>query len=307
MPRHLIAVTGATATGKTETAVTIAENLMGEVVSADAYQVYLGLDIGTAKPSLALRSRVAHHLIDVTTPAEPMTLARYLDLAHESLEDVWSRGRLPVLAGGSGQYVWALLEGWQVPRLAPDESLREELAAFATQHGPKALYARLVALDPGGAAHLDAGNVRRVIRALELVTRTGQPLAACQVRTPLDADILVLGLRYSRAELDERIDARVDAMFAAGLVDEVRALRERGWGDSVPVRNAIGYKEVSAHLDGKMALNEAETLTKTATRRLARNQGAWFKGNDARIVWVDAGPDAPEDCQEVIWEWLGRM
>ena len=307
MPRRIIALTGATATGKTETAATIAENLMGEVVSADAYQVYLGLDIGTAKPPRELRARVANHLIDITTPAEPMTLVRYLDLAHEALDDIWSRGRLPVLAGGSGQYVWALLEGWQVPRLAPDESLREELAAFALEQGPAALHARLAALDPGGASRLEAGNVRRVIRALELVTRTGQPLAACQVRTPLDADVLVLGLRYSRTELDERIDARVDAMFAAGLVDEVRALRERGWGDMVPVRNAIGYKEVSAFLDGGVALEEAQALTKTATRRLARNQGAWFKDNDPRIVWVDAGPDAPEDCQEVIWEWLGRM
>jgi len=149
--------------------------------------------------------------------------------------------------------------------------------------------------------------VRRVIRALELVRRTCRPLAACKTRTPLAADILVLGLRYTRAELDERIDARVDAMFAAGLVEEVSALRERGFGDTVPVRNAIGYKEVSAFLDGSIGLEEAKGLTKAATRRLARNQAAWFKDNDHRIVWIDAGPDAPEDCQEVIWEWLGRF
>ena len=307
MPRRLVAVIGATATGKTETAASIAESLLGEVLSADAYQVYTGLDIGTAKPSPALRARVPHHLIDVTTPDDPLTLARYLDLAQASLEDVWGRGKLPVFAGGRGQYVWALLEGWQVPRIPPDDALRADLTRYAEEQGAPALHARLAALDPVGAERLDAANVRRVVRALEVVMRSGQPLAACQTRVPLEADVLAIGLRSPRLELDERIDGRVDAMFAADLVAEVEGLRQRGWGETVPVRNAIGYKEVGLHLDGKLSLEDAISQTKAATRRLARNQGAWFKENDPRIVWIDAGSEAIEDAQDAIWAWLGRM
>ncbi|HWC28743.1 MAG TPA: tRNA (adenosine(37)-N6)-dimethylallyltransferase MiaA, partial [Dehalococcoidia bacterium] len=191
----LVAVVGATATGKTDTAIAIAQALRGEVISADAYQVYRGLDVGTAKASLALRSRVPHHLIDISGPEEQLTLARYLDVAHAALSDVWSRGALPVLAGGSGQYVWALLEGWQVPRVAPDPALRAELEALAASGGTPALLERLRHLDPDAAQRLDPDNPRRLVRAIEVVQREGRPLAACQARSPIDADVLVLGLQ----------------------------------------------------------------------------------------------------------------
>jgi tRNA dimethylallyltransferase len=300
MRRRLVAVVGATATGKSDLAVALAEAFGGEVISADAYQVYQGLDIGTAKPGPELTGRAPHHLIDIIPPSESLTLARYLDLAHAALEEVWGRGKLPVLAGGSGQYVWALIEGWQVPRVPPDEGLRQELEAFAAEHGAEALHARLAEADPEAAARLDARNVRRVVRALEVVTRTGLPLAACQTRQPVDADVLVIGLRCDRAELHRRIDARVDAMFANGLVEEVKRRREAGFGETNAVRSGIGYKEVSAHLDGALTLEEAVERTKLSTHRLARQQGAWFKDEDPRIIWVEVGPKAVTEAKAVV-------
>jgi tRNA dimethylallyltransferase len=306
MNRRLVAVVGATATGKTEVAAALAEAFDGEVVGADAFQVYRGLDIGTAKPGKDLLARTRHHLIDVIDQSQSLTLAHYLDLAAEALEDIWTRDRLPVLAGGSGQYVWALLEGWQVPRVPPDEKLREELEAFAAEHGAEALHARLAEVDSEAGARLDPRNVRRVVRALEVVTRTGLPLSACQTRQPIEADFLVLGLRCERKELHRRIDARVDAMFAAGLLDEVKRLREQGWGETRPVRSGIGYKEVSAYLDGLISLEEAIERTKLATHRLARQQGAWFKDEDPRIHSLEANASAMARAEAAVRDWLGR-
>jgi len=303
--RPLVAVVGATGTGKSDVALSLAAALDGEVLGADAYQVYRGLDIGTAKVDAATRRRVPHHLIDIADPDEPLTLARYLDAAQAALAGVWSGARLPILAGGSGQYVWALIEGWQVPRVPPDAALRRELEALAAAEGPAALHARLAALDPQAAARLDPHNPRRLIRALELVIRTGRPLAACQTRRPVDADVLILGLRLPRDALYRRLDERTDAMFTAGLVDEVRHLRAAGFGDVRPLREAMGYKEVSACLDGALTLEEAIARTKTAHHRLVRRQHAWFKPDDPRIRWLDAGPQAPTACIEAVREWLG--
>jgi tRNA dimethylallyltransferase len=302
--RPLIAVVGATATGKSEVAVALAEALGGEVVGADAYQVYRGLDIGTAKPAAALRLRTPHHLIDLRAPDQPLTLAEYLDQAGAVLADLWSRDRLPVVVGGSGQYVWALLEGWSVPRVAPDPGLRGELEQVAREQGAGAVHARLAAADPEAAARIDAANVRRVVRALEVVLSTGRPLAACQRREPLAARTLVLGLSCAREALHARADARVEAMFAAGLVDEVAALRRDGYAEAPPVRGAIGYKEVSAYLDGALSLEEAVERTKTETHRLVRKQANWFRAGDRRIHWVAVGPDAADECTVLARAWL---
>jgi tRNA dimethylallyltransferase len=258
------------------------------VINTDAYSLYRGLDIGTAKVRAEIRERVRHHLVDIADPDEPLTLARYLDLAMAALEDVWSRGKLPILAGGSGQYIWALIEGWQVPRVPPDPALRAELEVFATRNGPKAVHARLAALDPEGAARLDPHNLRRVMRALEVVTRLGRPLAACQTRQPVDADVLVIGLRLPREEHYRRLDERTEAMFTAGLVQEVKRLRDAGFGDTSAVRGGIGYKEVSLYLEGEFDLDEALRRAKNANHRLVRRQGAWFKDDDPRIHWLHA-------------------
>ena len=306
-PPPLLAIVGATATGKSELAVALAGAVDGEVVSADAYQVYRGLDIGTAKPSAEMRSRSPHHLIDILDPDEPLTLARYLDLAQAAVADIWSRCRLPILAGGSGQYVWAVLEGWQVPRVPPDRALRAELEAFAAEHGAEALHRRLAEADPKGAARLDPNNVRRVVRALEVGTRTGLPLAACQSRVPIAAEVLILGLRCSRDDLHCRIDARVEQMYATGLVEEVGRLRAAGYGEAAPVRGGIGYKEASAYLDCALTLAEAIERTKTGTHRLVRKQAAWFKAGDARIRWVELRSNTFEKCLDIARNWLAVL
>ena len=303
MALPLLALVGATGAGKSHLAVELAETLDGEVVNIDAYALYRGLDIGTAKVSPEIRQRLRHHLIDVADPDEPLTLARYLDAARAALADIWSRRKLPVLAGGSGQYLWALIEGWQVPRIPPDPALRQELEALAADSGPAAIHSRLAAIDPEAAARLDPLNARRVIRALEVVTRTGLPLSACQTRRPIDADVLILGLRLPREALYQRLDARVEAMFTAGLVEEVRRLRAAGYGDSSPVRGGVGYKEISAYLDGRYDLDEAVRRTKNANHRLVRRQGAWFKENDARIHWLDAAPDPGAAAIDLVRDW----
>jgi tRNA dimethylallyltransferase len=302
--RKLIAVVGQTATGKTEAAIAVAEVVGGEVVGADAYQVYRGLDIGTAKPTALQRQRVRHHLIDVVEPDEELGLARYLDLARGALEDIWTRDRLPILCGGSGQYVWALIEGWQVPRVPPDPGLRTALERFAEERGAEALHRRLADADPAAAERIDYRNVRRVVRALEVIEREGRPLSACQVREPIDAEVLIVGLRCRREELHRRIDRRVDAMFDAGFVEEVASLRAKGLGGARPIRSGIGYKEVGLYVDGEISLEEAVARTKTATHRLARNQSAWFKDSDARIRWVEAGPETPAECAALAAEWV---
>ncbi len=299
--KQLLAVVGPTATGKTALAVRLAERLGGEVLNADSRQVYRGMDIGTAKPTAGERARVRHWLIDVVVPDEPFSLGRYLDLAARALDDCWSRGVLPVLTGGTGQYVWALLEGWQVPRVPPDERLRAELEARAEREGPETLLDELARADPAYAQRVDPRNVRRVIRALEVYRRTGRPLSACQTRQPLDCDSTIIGLACARDELYRRIDARVDAMMAAGLVEEVRGLVGRGYGCGLPAMSGIGYRQVCQHLAGELPLEEAVARIKTETHRLARMQHNWFRRKDARIHWIDAtGGDPFAEALRVV-------
>lgn len=303
----LIAVVGATATGKSDVAVAIAEAIDGEVLSADAYQVYRGMDIGTAKASPALQSRVPHHLIDIAEPSQPLTLATYLDIARQALAEVQARGRVAVLAGGSGQYIWALLEGWQVPRVEPDPALRAELEALLVQGGVAALTERLAALDPEAAATIDVQNPRRVIRAIEVVSCTGRPLAACQTRIPPNADVLVIGLHMERGALHARLDARTDAMYAAGFVAEVERLRAAGYGEARPVRDAVGYREASQYLDGACTLPEAIEQHKLANHRLVRRQNAWFKPGDPRICWLPAEEDISAAALSLVHGWRAEL
>ncbi len=292
-PKSLLAIVGPTASGKTALAVRLAERLGGEIVNADSRQVYRGMDIGTAKPAAEERARARHWLIDVADPDDPFSLGRYLDLANEALTDCWARGVLPLLVGGTGQYVWALLEGWQVPRVPPDPQLRAELEAKAEREGQAALIAELERVDRAYASHIDRQNPRRIIRALEVYRRTGRPLSACQARTPPRFAWSVIGLSCERDELYRRIDARVDAMVAAGLIDEVRGLIERGYGCDLPAMSGIGYRQVCQHLAGELSLAEAVERIKTETHRLARMQRNWFRERDPRIHWIDVTATDP--------------
>ena len=285
--RKLIAVVGPTATGKTALAVALARAIDGEIVGADSRQVYRRLDIGTAKPTPDERALAPHHLLDVVDPDEPFSLAEYLELATAALEDIWARGRQPLLVGGSGQYVWALLEGWTVPRLPPQRELRRSLEERAEREGAEALHRELAHVDPQAAAGIDPRNVRRVIRALEVYQTTGRPISFWQEKAPPSWDTLVLGLACPRDELYRRIDARVDGMMQAGLVDEVRGLLTMGYSRELPSMSGIGYREVCQYLAGELDLSAAAARIKTATHRLARQQATWFRRDDPRIRWLD--------------------
>jgi tRNA dimethylallyltransferase len=289
MSRRLIAIVGATATGKTALGMALAQALDGEIVNGDSRQVYRGMDIGTAKPTAAEQASVPHWLIDVLDPDEPCTLALFLDLAKAALDEIWSRGKQPILAGGSGQYVWALIEGWRVPRVPPDRALRERLAAQAATEGVAPLLDELRGSDPASVEAIDSRNVRRVIRAIEVTRATGRPFSYWQQKEPPDFASTVLGLRLDRDVLYPRIDARVDSMLAAGFVDEVRRLNAAGYGCDLPSMSSIGYRQICEHLRGDATLPDAVARIKTETHRLVRVQNTWFGADDERIAWLDAG------------------
>jgi len=304
MTQKVIAVVGATATGKTALAIDITRRLGGEfeAVNADSRQVYRYLDIGTAKPTAAEREALPHRLTNIADPDEPFSLGLWLELAKAALDEVWAQGRIPVVVGGTGQYVWALLEGWRVPRVPPQEALRRELEA----RPPEELLAELQRIDPESQAFIDPRNVRRVIRALEVYHATGKPLSHWRTKDAPRFESLVIGLRMAREALYERIDARVEAMMAAGFPEEVRGLVDRGYGCELPSMSGIGYRELCAHMRGEMTLDEAVARTKTGTHRLARHQNSWFKTGDERIRWIEVNEGAGEAAAEVAGEWLGR-
>ena len=291
MLRRLVAIVGPTASGKSRTALELAGRLGGEIVNADSRQVYRGMDIGTAKPSVEDRRAARHHLFDVADPREGFSLALYQQQARAALDAIWARDSFAWLVGGSAQYVWALLEAWRVPNVAPDEALREELSAFAGEHGWEALHARLATVDPLSAERLDGRNLRRVIRALEVFEKTGVPISTSQAKGEPDFEYLLFGVSGPREELYARIDRRVEAMFAGGLMEEVQALLNIGVPPDAPAMSSIGYGETVRYLAGELTLAEAIERTKFETHRLARNQDQWFRKDDPRITWVRDADD----------------
>ncbi len=294
--RKLIAIVGATATGKTALAVHLAHRLDGEIIGADSRQVYRYMDIATAKPTAGEQASAHHHLVDVVDPDEPFSLGRWLELAQAALGDVWARGKQPLLVGGTGQYVWALLEGWRVPRVAPQPALRRELEARPAEE----LLEELRRIDPESAAQIDPRNVRRVIRALEVQRATGKPLSYWRTKAAPSFETLIIGLRLPRQELYRCIDERVEGMVRAGLVDEVRRLLAMGYGRGLPSMSGIGYREMCEYLAGEIGLSEAVRRIKTGTHRLARHQSSWFKESDPRIRWIEAGEGALEKAERVV-------
>jgi tRNA dimethylallyltransferase len=288
-PLPLLVILGPTAAGKTALAVELGERLRGEVISADSRQVYRGMDIGTAKPTAAQRSAVPHHLLDLVNPDESLNLGDYLRLAGAAIQEVRSRRRVPMLVGGSAQYVWALVENWQVPAVAPNAELRLRLAERADQEGAHALHQELEQIDPLTARDIHPNNVRRVIRALELHAETGQSPSLLRRVRGVPADCLIIGVRSGREALYRRIDSRVEAMFEAGLIAEVQALLDAGYDPSLPSMSGIGYTQVVQLLRREINQAEAVERTQKATHRLARQQSVWFRADDKRIHWIEPG------------------
>jgi tRNA dimethylallyltransferase len=285
---HLLVLVGPTAVGKTALALPLARRLSAEIISADSRCLYRGLDIGTAKPTAAERAAVPHHLIDVTTPDAPWTLAQFQAAALDAIRNIHRRARLPLLVGGTGQYVRALTEGWQAPRGEPSREVRAELEALLRAKGVEALAERLRQLDPASAAQVDVRNPRRLVRALEVVLTTGESFVAQRAKTPPPYEVIQIGLSLPRPELYARIDARVDTMMAAGLLDEVRRLAAQGYGWDLPAMSGLGYQQIGQHLRGECSLAEAVQNIKRATRVFVRRQANWFKTNDPSICWFDS-------------------
>jgi tRNA dimethylallyltransferase len=292
----LVVIVGPTGVGKTALAIRLAEALEAEgvhaeIVSADSRQIYRGMDVGTAKPSPAEQARVPHHLIDLLDPDGSFSLAEFQECAYAAIDEIHAREHLPFLVGGTGQYVRAVVEGWVIPRVPPDEALRARLYAQAEEEGGEALYERLLALDPGAKELVDPRNVRRVVRALEVCLKTGRPFSEQRGKAPPPYEILRIGLTMEREALYERVDARVDAMIEAGLVEEVCALHAQGYSWELPAMSSLGYRQLRAYLMGELSLQDAVEEIRTETHRFIRHQYNWFRPADPDIHWLDAAGD----------------
>jgi tRNA dimethylallyltransferase len=284
-PPRVVAVVGATAAGKSDLAVALAGAIGGEVVNTDSMQLYRGMDIGTAKLAPAERRGVPHHLLDVWDVTVTASVAEYQRMARETMDGLLARGRTPVLVGGSGLYVRAAVDDLEFP--GTDPAVRARLESELAERGSGVLHARLAAVDPAAAEAILPSNGRRIVRALEVVEITGRPFTANLPGHRAVYDVVQIGVRVPRPELDERIARRVDAMWRAGLVDEVRALEAVGLREGRTASRALGYQQVLAQLAGECDEEEARAETVRATRRFARRQESWFR-RDPRVHWLDA-------------------
>ncbi len=283
----LITIVGPTGIGKTSLGIALAQQFNGEIVSADSRQIYRWMDIGTAKPTHAERTAVPHHLVDIVDPDYVVTLAEFQDRAFATIADIHACGKLPLLVGGTGQWVMAAIEGWGIPRVPPDADLRAQLQSEADAIGAEAFHAQLVAVDPIAAAKLDYRNVRRVLRALEVYRKTGIPISEHQKKSPPPYRILQLGLTMPREDLYARIDTRIDKMMADGFLPEVESLLAKGYGLKLPSMSGLGYRQLGAYLQDEISLDEAVALTKKETRRFIRQQYNWFRLDNPAIHWHD--------------------
>jgi len=284
----LLVLVGPTGSGKTEIAIQLAQALGGEIISADSRYLYRELNIGTAKPSPDELTRVPHHLINVTTLDNPWSLGVYQKAAHQLIQQINLRGHLPILAGGTGQYIRAITEQWEIPAQAPEHQLRDTIELWGQRIGFDALHQRLARLDPEAAQLIDYRNKRRTIRALEVIFATGQRFSDLRKKSISPYQQLIIGIAWPRELLYERIDVRIEAMFAAGLVEEVQELVDRGYAEALKRMGIIGYSEVLQYLEGQSSLEEAKQQMRHNTRVFVRRQANWFKANDPKIHWFNA-------------------
>ncbi|HWV35461.1 MAG TPA: tRNA (adenosine(37)-N6)-dimethylallyltransferase MiaA [Thermomicrobiales bacterium] len=291
----LIAIVGPTGVGKTAASIALGTRFPAEIINADSRSFYRGMDIGTAKPDRAARSQVPHHLVDILEPDEPMSLATFQDLTYACIDEIHTRCRIPLLVGGTPQYVNAVVEGWSIPRVPPNEPFRQELERVVEADGVGELQARLRAVDPI-AADAIGPNPRRIIRALEVFEATGQPITALQTKQPVPFRTLEFELHAPREILYDRIDARVDDQIAQGLVAEVEALLARGISPRASAFSSIGYRQVVPYLQGESSLDAAIERIKFDSHRLVRQQQTWFRKNP-RLIRIDTTEPA----------WLDRL
>ena len=300
----LIVILGPTAVGKTSLSLDLAARFNGEIVGADSRQIYQGMDIGTAKPSAEEQARVPHHLVDIQPPDKQMALATYQQMAFSVIDEIHRRGRVPFLVGGSALYLRAVTEGLQIPEVAPNPALRSELEGFAHENGRAALHARLQASDPVAAAQIHPNNLRRVIRALEIVQTTGRRKSDLEAATPPPYRILKIGLDLPRPLLHERIDQRVHDMVEAGLVEEMASLLAAGYSADLPALSSLGYQEIAAYLHGDITLAAAVERIQIETHRFVRHQYTWFR-RIPDIHWFDTTEYPRPAIQKLVADFLG--
>lgn len=302
--RPLIVIVGPTAVGKTSVSIALAQRLNGEIVSADSRLLYRGMDIGTAKPTPDEMQGVPHHLINVADPDEIWNLAIYQREAYHAIDDIQSRRRASLLVGGTGQYIRSIIEGWRIPPQRPDYNLRGALNRWADEIGAESLYERLVRLDPEAARAIDYRNLRRTIRALEVIFKTGERFSGLRRKQECRYIPIILGIERPRDELYERVDQRIDQMLEKGLVDEVRGLLEAGYSPTLPTMSAIGYGEIIQFLQGEITFEDAVTLIKRNTRIFVRRQTNWFKPDDERINWFKASDNLVDEMENTLRSWM---
>lgn len=295
----LVVLLGPTAVGKTELAIQLASRFEGEIISADSTLLYRGMDIGTAKPTLEQRAQVPHHLIDVTNPDQPWSLTLYQRAALRAIKDIHARDRLPFLVGGTGQYIRAIVDDWQIPRVKPDWQLRQILENWTIEIGSDGLHTRLGVIDPKAAAKIDFRNLRRTIRALEVIFHSGQRFSDQRLYGKSPFNTIQIGVNLPRSELYARVDARIDAMLDAGFVREVKTLLSK-YSPDQPSFSAIGYREISDFLLGEITFEEAVTTIKKRTHQFVRRQANWFKEDDPQIHWFQMGSDTYSEIESLL-------
>ena len=300
----MIVIVGSTAVGKTAVSICLAERLDGEIVSADSRLFYRGMDIGTAKPTLEERRGIPHHLIDVADPRASWSLRLFQQAAAEAIAGIQKRGHLPLLVGGTGQYIHAVTHGWTPPVTSPDAQLRAKLEARAKASGYLALYEELQKLDRAAAERIDPRNVRRTVRALEVIHLSGRKFSEQRGQAAGPYRLLTIGLTRPRAEIYARVDARIESMFAAGLLNEVQGLLDSGCPADLPTMSAIGYRESVNVLAGRMDVEQAKAEMRRLTRVFVRRQTNWFKMDDPSIHWFEAGKVKLEELLKVIHDFL---
>ncbi|HVF25358.1 MAG TPA: tRNA (adenosine(37)-N6)-dimethylallyltransferase MiaA [Anaerolineales bacterium] len=296
----LTLIVGPTAVGKTEIAIQLAERLNGEIVSADSRLFYRGMDIGTAKPTHVDQMQVPHHLIDIANPDEILSLAVFQKKAHEAIADIHARGKTPFLVGGTGQYIRAVTEGWSPPEVKADVRLRGELERLKEEKGILWLHDKLRSLDVVSAQKIDARNYRRTIRALEVILTTGRRFSDQRGQIESEYHLITIGLTRPRAELYERIDQRIEAMFANGFLEEVRGLLQSGYPPSLPTLSAIGYRECIRVINGELNEEQAKVEIRRATRVFVRRQANWFKESDPNIKWFQVRDSSVPEIESFI-------
>ncbi|MFC1932691.1 tRNA (adenosine(37)-N6)-dimethylallyltransferase MiaA [Chloroflexota bacterium] len=297
---RLVAIVGPTAVGKSRLALHLAQDFNGEIVSADSRQVYRHMDIGTAKTGRQELSLVSHHLVDITNPDEDFSLAQYQQLAYKAIDDIQQRNKLALLVGGSGLYVWSVLEGWGIPQVPPDPEFRRSLNEKVARGETDELYQELMKVDPVAARSVDRRNVRRLIRALEVYRYAGTPFSELQRKKPPPFNALIVGLTADRAEVYRRVDLRVDEMIERGLVEEVRKLENMGYDFNLPAMSGIGYKQIGMFLRGELTLATAIQQIKFETHRFVRHQYNWFRLKDKRIQWFDIRGEVESEIRELV-------